>query len=68
MGWVRRKNNIHIEDLDIETLEEVMAYVGKNKDTYRKKWGKFNYGKKGLNFLGIGLHLSLDFFGLHIEK
>ena len=68
MGWVRRKNNIHIEDLDTETLEEVMEFVGKNKDTYRKKWSKFKYGKKGAQFSWNWAAFIFGFFWFAYRK
>lgn len=51
MDWKRRKKKTtHINQLEEETLEEVMEFVGKNKEVYKKKWSKFKQDKKGIQY------------------
>ncbi|MCA1031265.1 DUF2628 domain-containing protein [Bacillus timonensis] len=44
----KRKKNIHFHDLDKETREEVLLFVGRKADVYQAKWEKLPNGKRSI--------------------
>ncbi|WLD92877.1 DUF2628 domain-containing protein [Alkalihalobacillus sp. AL-G] len=59
----KEKHQVNFLDLDEETREDVLEYVGRNKEYYEKKWGKISNRKSIFSWNWSSLILGLFWFG-----